>query len=61
MAVWDFIVVGAGSSGSVVGARLSEDGRNRVLVLEAGGSDRRLAVAMPAAGFLLALANPRYD
>ena len=61
MAVWDFIVVGAGSSGSAVAGRLSEDGRNRVLVLEAGGSDRRLAVAMPAASFLLALANPRYD
>ena len=58
---WDFIVVGAGSSGSVVAGRLSEDGRSRVLVLEAGGSDRRLAVAMPAASFLLALANPRYD
>ena len=61
MAVWDFIVVGAGSSGCAVAGRLSEDGRNRVLVLEAGGSDRRLAVAMPAASFLLALANPRYD
>ena len=32
-----------------------------MLVLEAGGSDRRLAVSMPAASFLLALGNPRYD
>ena len=32
-----------------------------LLVLEAGGADRRLAVAMPAASFLLALGNPRYD
>ena len=58
---WDYIVVGAGSAGCAVAARLSEDGRSRVLVLEAGGSDRRLAIAMPAASFLLALGNPRYD
>ena len=58
---WDYIVVGAGSAGCAVAGRLSEDGRSRVLVLEAGGSDRRLAVTMPAASFLLALGNPRYD
>ena len=61
MAAWDYIVVGAGSAGCAVAGRLSEDERSRVLVLEAGGSDRRLAVAMPAASFLLALGNPRYD
>ena len=32
-----------------------------MLVLEAGGSDRSLAVSMPAAGLVLALSNPRYD
>ncbi len=57
----DYIVVGAGSSGSVVAARLSEDGRNSVLLLEAGGSDRRLAILMPAATMLTAVTNPRYD
>jgi len=45
--IFDYIIVGAGSAGSVLAHQLSADGRSRVLILEAGGSDRRLFVQMP--------------
>jgi choline dehydrogenase-like flavoprotein len=46
-AQFDYVIVGAGSAGSVLAERLSASGRHRVLVLEAGGSDRRFYVALP--------------
>ncbi len=45
----DFIIVGSGSAGAAMAARLSEDGRNSVIVIEFGGSDIGPLIQMPAA------------
>ncbi|WP_420396602.1 choline dehydrogenase [Nioella sp.] len=45
----DFVIIGSGSAGSAMAYRLSEDGKNTVLVLEYGGSDKGPFIQMPAA------------
>lgn len=56
----EYLIAGAGSAGAVLASRLSEDPRNRVTLLEAGGSDRSPLVAMPAGCFKL-MGNPAAD
>ena len=45
--VYDFVVVGAGSAGCTLAARLTESGEHSVLLLEAGKSDKHLWVRIP--------------
>jgi choline dehydrogenase len=57
---FDYVIVGAGSAGCVLADRLSADGRNSVLVLEYGGSDRSIFIQMPSA-LSIPMNMPKYN
>lgn len=61
MDAWDYIIVGAGSAGCVLANRLSADPSVRVLLLEAGGSDKALKYNIVALGALAALGHEDSD
>ena len=58
--IFDYIIVGAGTSGCLLANRLSADPKNRVLLLEAGGKDDYFWIRVPV-GYLFTMNNPRTD
>lgn len=60
MEEFDYVIVGGGSAGCVLANRLSENPKNKVLLLEAGGKDNYIWIHIPV-GYLYCMGNPRTD
>ncbi|MEM1234800.1 MAG: GMC family oxidoreductase N-terminal domain-containing protein [Pseudomonadota bacterium] len=61
MKVFDHVIVGGGSAGAVLAARLSEDATRTVCLLEAGGAGKGLLVRMPMGAVAMLPGRPRIN
>jgi len=57
---FDYVIVGGGSAGSVMAARLSENGRNSVCLLEAGDDGRSIFYRVPALAAAIIPGRPKF-